>query len=141
MRLLVPTQHKRLNEASGVVFLSLGLFLWLSLVSYQAQDPSWNTSAGLARPLNLTGYVGSYLSDLLLQTFGLAGFSFPVLALLLGWKWLRSDDVEAPVAKIMGTVLFLLSAGAALSLGPGWRLFGGTIQAGGVLGLLAADYL
>ena len=56
MRLLVPTQRKRLNEATGFVLLSLGLFLWLSLVSYQAQDPSWNTSAGSARPLNLTGY-------------------------------------------------------------------------------------
>ena len=141
MRLLVPTQHKRLNEATGLVLLSAGLFLWLSLVSYQAQDPSWNTSAGSVRPLNLTGYVGAYLSDLLLQIFGLAAFVFPVLSLLLGWKWLRSDDLEAPAAKIIGTVLFLLSAGAALSLGPTWRIFGGAIHPGGVLGLLVADYL
>jgi S-DNA-T family DNA segregation ATPase FtsK/SpoIIIE len=141
MRLLVPTQHKRLNEATGVVFLSLGLFLWLSLVSYQAQDPSWNTVAGAARPLNLTGYVGSYLADLLLQGFGLTAFAFPVFALLLAWKWLRSDAVVAPAAKVIGVFLFLFSAGAALSLGPGWCLFGGAIQPGGVVGLLVADYL
>src|SRR6266436_6942422 len=93
MRLLVPTQRKRLNEAIGVAFLSLGLFLWLSLVSYQSQDPSSNTSAGSAHPLNLTGYVGSYLADLLLQSFGLAAFAFPILFLLLAWKWLRSDKI------------------------------------------------
>ena len=99
MKLLSPTQHKWLNEVTGLVLLSVGVSMWLSLVSYRAQDPSWNTSAGLARPLNLTGYAGSYFADLLLQTFGLAAFAFPVLALLLGWKWLRSEDVEAPAAK------------------------------------------
>ena len=69
MKLLSPTPHKWLNEVTGLLLLSVGLFLWLSLVSYQAQDPSWNTSAGSARRLNLIGYVGSYLVDLLLQTF------------------------------------------------------------------------
>src|SRR5207302_7837891 len=80
-------------------------------------------------------------SDILLQTFGLAAFAFPILALLLAWKWLRSEPVEAPAAKITGTLLFLLSAGAALSLGPNWRIFGEAIRPGGVLGLVVADYL
>ena len=141
MRLLVPTQHKRLNEAAGLVLLSVGLFLWLSLVSYQAQDPSWNSAAGPARPLNLTGYVGSYLSDLLLQGFGLAAFAFPALVLLLAWRWLRSNTVPAPTAKVIGSLLLLLSLGSALSLGPHWRLYGGAILPGGVFGLLLADYL
>ncbi len=132
MKLITPTQHKRLNEATGVVLLSLGLFLWLSLLSYQAQDPSWNTATGSARPLNLT---------LMLQTFGLAAFVFPILSFLLAWKWLRSDAVEAPLAKLTGSIVFLLSFGAALSFGPDWRLFGGTIRLGGALGLLLADYL
>ena len=96
MKLINPTQHKRLNEATGLVLLSVGLFLWLSLLSYQAQDPSWNTATGSVRPLNLTGYAGSYVSDLLLQTFGLTAFLFPVLALLLAWKWVRSEMFEAP---------------------------------------------
>ena len=141
MRLLVPTQHKRLNEATGVVLLSLGLFLWLSLMSYQAQDPSWNTAAGSTRPVNLTGYPGAYLADLLLQVFGLAAFAFPILLLLLAWKWLRSDSVPAPGAKLIGVSLLLLSSGAALSLGPQLRMFGGAVEPGGVLGLLVADYL
>src|SRR5207248_7951572 len=70
MKLLSPTQHKRVNEATGLALLSFGSFLWLSLLSYQALDPSANTSAGAGRPLNLIGYPGSYLADILLQTFG-----------------------------------------------------------------------
>ncbi len=142
MKLITPTQHKRLNEATGVVLLSLGLFLWLSLLSYQTQDPSWNTAtASTTHPLNLTGYFGSYLADLMLQIFGLAAFVFPILSLLLAWKWLRSDTLEAPAAKLIGAIVFLLSFGAAFSFGPDWRLFGGTIRLGGALGLLVADYL
>ena len=67
MKFLTPTQHTRLNEATGLVLFFLGCFLWLSLLSYQAQDPSWNTAASSARPLNLTGYAGSYVADVLLQ--------------------------------------------------------------------------
>jgi S-DNA-T family DNA segregation ATPase FtsK/SpoIIIE len=141
MKLINPTQHKRLNEASGFVLLSVGLFLWLSLLSYEAQDPSWNTATGPLRPLNLTGYAGSYVADFLLQAFGLTAFLFPILALLLAWKWLRSEMFEAPAAKLIGSVAFLLGMGVLFSFGPDWRLFSGTIRLGGALGLVAADSL
>ena len=96
MKLITPTQHKRLNEATGVVLMSVGVFLWLSLLSYQSQDPSWNTATGATRPINLTGYFGSYLADLMLQSFGLAAFAFPILTLILAWKWLRSAAGRQP---------------------------------------------
>ena len=66
----------------------------LSLASYHAQDPSWDT-ASVSRPLNLIGYPGAYLSDLLFQAFGMAALLFPVLVLALAWKWIRSEQIEA----------------------------------------------
>ncbi len=140
MRFLTPTQHKRLNEATGLVLFFVGCFLWLSLLSYQAQDPSWNTAASSGKPLNLTGYAGSYVADVLLQVLGLAAFALPILAFLMAWKWIRSDAVEAPGAKLIGSVLFLASVSAVLSFSA-WHLFDGTIPAGGALGMLVADYL
>src|SRR5215212_12213476 len=71
MKLLSPTQHKRLNEVTGFLLLSAGLVTLLSLVSYHAQDPSWDTASD-ARPLNLIGYPGAYLADIFLQLFGAA---------------------------------------------------------------------
>ena len=123
MKLLSPTQHRRLNEVTGFLLLSLGLVMLLSLVSYHAQDPSWDTAAG-SRPLNLVGYPGSYLSDLLFQAFGAAAFLFPLLAFLLAWKWIRSEELEAGGVKMFGSLLLTLSLCAALSFLP-WRLFGG----------------
>ena len=74
MKLLSPTEHRRLNEVTGFLLLSLGLVWLLSLVSYHAQDPSWNTAAA-ARPLNLIGYPGAYLADFLDPDFRLGAAS------------------------------------------------------------------
>src|SRR5277367_1317533 len=115
MRHLSPTTSRRLNEVVGFVCLAAGLLCLLCLVSYHTGDPSWNT-ASTARPLNLTGKLGSYFADLLLQLFGAAAFLFPLIAFALGWKWLRSEPIEEPGVKILGWVLLFLSLSAASSL-------------------------
>jgi S-DNA-T family DNA segregation ATPase FtsK/SpoIIIE len=114
MKLLSPTQHRRLNEATGFLLLSFGVAALLSLVTYHAQDPSWDT-ASEAHPLNLVGYPGSYLADLCLQSFGAAAFVFPLLTFVLAWKWIRSEALEAGLAKIIGAILL------TASLCTGWR--------------------
>ncbi|MGA2771268.1 MAG: DNA translocase FtsK 4TM domain-containing protein [Bryobacteraceae bacterium] len=139
MKLLSPTEHRRLNEVTGFLLLSMGLVILLSLVSYHTQDPSWNTAAG-SRPLNLAGYPGAWLSDVFLQTFGAAAFLFPLLAFLLAWKWIRSDELDAGAVKVFGSVLLTLGVCAALSFLP-LRLFGGTVRIGGGLGYALANYL
>jgi S-DNA-T family DNA segregation ATPase FtsK/SpoIIIE len=117
----------------------MGLAILLSLVSYHSQDPSWNTAAG-SRPLNLAGYPGAWLSDVLLQTFGCAAYLFPLLAFLLSWKWIRSDELGAGAVKIFGSVLLTLGVCALLSFAP-LRMFGSTLPIGGTLGLALAHYL
>jgi len=139
MKLLSPTQHHRLNEIVGFLLLSLGLVMLLSLVSYHTQDPSWDTAA-IARPMNLIGYPGSYLADLVFQTFGAASFLFPLMAFLLSWKWIRSEEFDAGAAKIIGFLLLTLSLASGLSFLP-VLLYDGAIRIGGTLGLMLANYL
>lgn len=141
MRLFTPSTSRRLNEVTGFLLLAFGLLILLGLASYHVSDPSWDTAAGLARPHNLTGVLGSYAADLLLQGFGLIAFLFPVLAFGLGWKWMRSEEIEAPIAKLCGCVILFLSACAAAGLAPGFRLFEQTIPLGGATGLVVADML
>jgi S-DNA-T family DNA segregation ATPase FtsK/SpoIIIE len=139
MKLLSPTQHRRLNEVTGFLLLSLGLVILLSLVSYHVQDPSWDTAAS-ARPLNLVGYPGSYFADLCFQMFGAASALFPFLIFVLAWKWIRSEEVEAGAVKTIGSTLLTLSMCAALSFVP-WRIFAGNIRLGGTLGYSIATWL
>ncbi len=132
MKLLSPTQHRRLNEATGFLLLSFGLATLLSLVSYHAQDPSWDTAAD-ARPLNLIGYPGSYFADLFLQGLGAAAFVLPLLTFVLAWRWIRSEPLETEWAKIIGAILLTLSLGTGLAFLP-VHIMGGTVRIGGIIG-------
>jgi DNA segregation ATPase FtsK/SpoIIIE, S-DNA-T family len=141
MKFLGPTKHPRLNEAGAFVFLLAGLFLFLSLASYYAFDPSFNTASSVAKPVNLTGRVGSYLSDFLLQTLGWAAYGIPLLLFLLGLKWIWSSEIRTPWIRAGGALLWVCSTCAALGMIPGWRPFGGAIPAGGLLGVVLSDVL
>lgn len=140
MRFITPSQNRRLNEVAGFLFLSLGLLTLLSLASYHVQDPSFNTSTD-ARPINLIGYPGAFAADLFFQTFGIAAFLFPAMLFVLAWRWIRSEPIEAPLIKVFGTAMLLLSACALLSLGPTLYLFSGAVRVGGIVGLLLGTHL
>ena len=83
MKLLSPTQHRRLNEVIGFLLLSLGLVMLLSLISYHTQDPSWNTAAA-SRPLNLVGYPGVLPCRFILASLRRGGLSVPDAGVRVG---------------------------------------------------------
>ncbi|MFB3777578.1 MAG: DNA translocase FtsK [Bryobacteraceae bacterium] len=141
MGFLSPTSRPRLNEATGVVLLAVALLMWLCLLSYQSQDASWNTAAAQTAARNMVGPVGARVADIGLQVFGLSAFAFPMLLMLVAWKWVRSEPVEAPWVRVLGGVLFIVSTATLASLVPGWRLFGDAIPAGGLAGALLAGFL
>ena len=88
--------------------------------------------ANPARPHNLIGYPGSYFSDLCYHILGFGSFVAPALLFLLGVKWVRSQPLEAPWIRMIGSATLLLGTCTALSLAPEWRPFGGVILAGGL---------
>jgi S-DNA-T family DNA segregation ATPase FtsK/SpoIIIE len=140
MRFLGPTRHARLNEAGAVVFLIAGLFLFFSLISYYPLDASWNTATSGAKPVNLTGLVGAAISDLLLQGFGLGAYVFPILILMLSWQWLRGAEIQAPWARLGGGLAWVGATCTALGFFKDWRPIVDAIPAGGLIGLVTAEY-
>jgi S-DNA-T family DNA segregation ATPase FtsK/SpoIIIE len=140
MKYLGPTQYPRLNEAVAILCLIAGLFIFFGLVSYNPLDPSWNTASEV-KPVNLTGRVGAFFADFFLQTLGLGAYAVPMLILLLGWMWIRSAPIEAQWAKVLGAGMFLAANCTALGFASGWSPISGGIPAGGLLGLVLAEYL
>ena len=125
----------------GFLLLAAGILFLLSLASFHPRDPSWDTVAGPVRTDNLIGPVGAHVADIFLQSFGLAAFIFPLLVFALGWNWVRSEAVEAPTIKLLGSAALVASACGAAALLPQWRLFDHTILLGGAVGFLIADSL
>ena len=136
MRLLTPTENKRLNELVGFLCITIAVLLALSLISYNPHDPAFNVSAasvGDNAVRNWIGPVGSYTADLGFQAFGFAAFLLPLALGMLGYNWFRSQAVDSQWATLVGYGLLLLSLPSLLSMihFPDVR---GAIPAGGLLG-------
>jgi S-DNA-T family DNA segregation ATPase FtsK/SpoIIIE len=76
-------RHPLAVRARGAAMALFGLMLAGSLASYDAADPSLNASSALP-PSNLLGRFGANLSDLAMQSLGLAAWAVAVGAVLLG---------------------------------------------------------
>ena len=141
MTLLSPSRHIRLNEAVGLLLLLLGLAVSLSLVSYSAADPSWDTATAATRTHNLLGLFGARWADLLLQIFGLSVFLLPIHIWALGWKWVRSSPIDSTWFRVFGALALWFCVSTACGLIPHPWLIGGTIRPSGIVGMVLADYL
>jgi DNA segregation ATPase FtsK/SpoIIIE, S-DNA-T family len=146
VRILTPTENKRLNELVGFVGLSLAFLLALSLLSYSPHDPSFNVSAPMVGPVrNWIGPVGAHVADLFFQFFGYAAFLFPAGMFAVAMRWFRSQLLESPVMKLLGFVMLVCSLCAELMLSktaigfpPAVR---GVLPPGGLLGSVLSGSL
>jgi S-DNA-T family DNA segregation ATPase FtsK/SpoIIIE len=143
VRVLTPTENKRLNELIGFLCITIAILLALALLTYQPEDVALNVSAPpgdgpLAR--NWIGPVGAYVADFLFQVLGFAAFLLPVAMLVLGWRWLRSRSINSQTATLVGYGLLLLSLPSLLSL---WHVpeIRGALPPGGLLGSVISNEL
>jgi S-DNA-T family DNA segregation ATPase FtsK/SpoIIIE len=138
-------RKKRLRSAEviGLLILLFAVFAFISLVSYDARDPSWAsvTSPG-QKTQNYGGTVGASLAEIFLQVFGLCAFALP---LLLGYAGVRAllPRSRGGLGLRIGVGLFsLLVLGGLFALlfqRLSWR--GADIEAGGVLGAFLSSFL
>jgi S-DNA-T family DNA segregation ATPase FtsK/SpoIIIE len=141
---LVPTEHHWINEFVGLLILTLGILLALSLVSFNPDDPSFNISTNphfSGRPSNFVGLVGATTADLFFQTWGYSAFLFPVFLGIYAFCWLASRQVRSLGVRVAGMIFMILTFCAAFSLSPLIPMVRGHVPAGGLIGTLIADKL
>ena len=141
---LAPTRSHRLNELLGLTLMAAAALLLLALATYTPTDSSLDTVGAYAtgRPAhNWAGPAGSYVSDAMLQVFGIACFFLPLLFARIGLRWMRSRSTGSALSKVLGVTLWLLAAPALLALLPGNLLWRHALPIEGVTGRLVADAL
>jgi len=110
-------ERNRLNrEFLGVLVSVTALLIAISLLSYAARDPSFNTSTRAVEIQNRIGIVGSYLADILLQSLGLASYLLPLFLCVFAFRMFRSTYQGLPSARLIGCALFITSASVILDL-------------------------
>jgi S-DNA-T family DNA segregation ATPase FtsK/SpoIIIE len=136
-------KRPRALEIFCLLLILFGLFTFISLISYDAHDPSWASAAAPdQKTRNYAGRAGASLAEAFLQFFGLAAFLLPVLAAYLGIKPLLPRSENRLLLKIGGSLFLLIllsSLFSQLFSAFSWR--GADIQAGGLLGELLSSLL
>jgi DNA segregation ATPase FtsK/SpoIIIE, S-DNA-T family len=128
------------REVLGISLLALAVLLALSLISFNADDISFNNQPSEPqKTANLAGLVGSYLADIFFQAFGLTAFLWPFVLAFFALRLFRSSEISvSPLKAICWAGLFLAVSGL-LSLGLGKvNLLGASMDSGGALGKILA---
>ncbi len=141
---LSPTRNRPTNMLLGIVLALVSLLLFLALASYHPADPSMNTATDVAIPHavhNWTGLFGAFLSDLLLQTFGITAFLLPLWLASLGWSWMHSRSAGSGKVRLLGCALALVFLPAVFGLLPWHWHWLHAVPIEGVVGRLMAGLL
>lgn len=117
--------------------LIFALVIITSLISYNPSDPSFNLATD-AKPSNVLYYIGSYLSDMLYQLFGLVSVLIPVV--FAGWAYelFRTGKVGWYKTKVL---LFSLSILCVLPIADIFEIGALPSRGGGVGGIGIAGIL
>src|SRR6185369_5161600 len=133
-------RNTRINEIIAIGLVAVALLLGLCLASYNPNDPSWN-AAGEAAARNWVGTIGANVAAGLFQAIGLAGYLLPFLILAAAWRRFRSRTINAPLSRLVGLVLIVLSSSALLSLANLRPFYDGSFNAGGLTGAIISRAL
>jgi S-DNA-T family DNA segregation ATPase FtsK/SpoIIIE len=124
---------RRASELIGLTLFLAAIALLLALVTYRPSDPSINTASGLT-VRNLMGRPGAIVSDLVLQSLGLAAALFIPVFAAWGARLMRRHTLDNALLRLAMLPLGLLLAAlafAALDHPAAWPLDSGF---GGVAG-------
>lgn len=124
-------------ELIGLNLLGIAVFLFFSLVSFSALDPSFN-STGSGAPRNLAGLFGSYAADLFLQTLGHTAYLVPAAFFIFAVRYMIWRPIRFPGWVVFGFAILTISASGLIDLALGDANFDRDflLPAGGALGRL-----
>lgn len=131
------------SDIAGALLMLVALFLLLSLISYNPNDPSWLTASPAGQKIhNYAGKVGASLSEVLLQLLGLISFILSFALFYIGIQTVLPQRKKGVFAQILGAcVLILILSALSFIIFPHlvWR--GEEIGGGGLLGKLLSSLL
>jgi S-DNA-T family DNA segregation ATPase FtsK/SpoIIIE len=133
-------RNTRVNEIIAIALIAMALLLGLCLASYNPNDPSWN-AAGETGAHNWIGAIGANVAAAFFQAIGLAAYLLPFLLLAAAWRRFRSRRINAPVSRLAGLIVLVLSSSALLSLANIRPFFDASFAAGGLAGAIIARAL
>ena len=102
-----------LKEGLMILFLAVGLYLFLAISSYSPLDPGWSRTGSGGGINNTVGRSGAWISDVLLLLFGYLAYLFP---LFLVYRAVILFRQRRKVTPFSWELLILRGVGVVLTL-------------------------
>ena len=112
--------HKGVREVQSAIWLGVGLYLFVALVTYSPLDPGWSrVSSDTLQVSNASGIAGAYLADFFHSFLGSASLLAPLFCLFEVMAIWRPKPVQVnfgirvlcnALSLVAGSVLFALHA-------------------------------
>ncbi len=99
----------RLAELVGVLIVLTSIFIFISLITYSPEDPNFIFPEKTTIK-NLMGSKGSFVSDLLFQSFGLASMMIPITFFFTGIVIAVSKNFLAIIENLFLIIVYILLA-------------------------------
>ena len=96
---------KRLIEILGLIISTLGILLFLSLISYSPEDPNFIFPENYEIK-NFLGFRGSFVSDLFFQSLGLITFLIPISFIAIGLSIIRIKKILFAIENVFYIVVY-----------------------------------
>ena len=124
------------HDLFAISFLGFACFLALALASFSPMDPSLNSLGQGLKANNYCGIVGSFLSDLLYQFFGMTSWLLVAGFLKMAYSGFRREEVDLKNIRFIWGLLLIINLSSLLALYlPDQKIFARQIYLGGLLGL------
>ncbi len=129
--------RRLIREVTWLFGLSLSIFIFLALLSFDVKDPGWSYQGAISHVNNAIGPVGAFISDWMLSWFGYTAFAVAWLPMVVvRWIVRGTQDGRVWIARTLGLILLIpglcIVLGLHIGSGTTWLPIGTT--GGGILG-------
>ncbi|MCB0369555.1 MAG: DNA translocase FtsK 4TM domain-containing protein, partial [Bdellovibrionales bacterium] len=130
------------QDIKTIIYFGMGLFLGLALFSFNPKDPSLNSIGNKLTPQNYCGWIGSFLSDIIFQAFGISAWLLVAAFIKLGWSSFRGEDIKFRNINFLWLGLLIVNFSALISFYyPDVKIYSEQIYLSGLMGLSIAHVL
>ena len=144
-----PVSSQLFAQLTGIVLVTIGLLLFLSVVSFVPEDPILFADGshlgihdGQIIPKNLIGIVGASLASLLFWIVGGAAYLVPFFFLIGGVRAMIGEGIQIKYQSVVGSILALLSLSALMQFRlSSVPILGESILAPGLAGGLGGQWI
>jgi S-DNA-T family DNA segregation ATPase FtsK/SpoIIIE len=124
------------QDISGIIYLGAGVFIALSLLSFNPNDPSFNSIGVKLKVMNYCGYVGSFMADGLYQLFGLSAWLIAVALFRFAFVTFKGEAISLKDFRLIWASLLIITLSSLTSVyAPETKIFQQQIYLGGIVGV------